>query len=88
MSSLVDWVKQPPYQQGFEEVLVAGEGSRRHAEELVHFVATQVGQDRFKPPWARLTLGDAIAEHTGVDIYAQRSTNGGASWSTPVRSPI
>ena len=37
----------------------------RHAEELVHFVATQVGQDRFKPPWARLTLGDAIAEHTG-----------------------
>ena len=48
----------------------------RHAEELVHFVATQVGQDRFKPPWARLTLGDAIAEHTGVDIYAQRSLEG------------
>ena len=45
----------------------------RHAEELVHFVATQVGQDRFKPPWARLTLGDAIAEHTGVDVYAHRS---------------
>ena len=33
----------------------------RHAEELVHFVATQVGQDRFKPPWARMTLGDAIS---------------------------
>jgi lysyl-tRNA synthetase, class II len=46
----------------------------RHAEELVHFVATQVGQDRFKPPWARLTLGDAIAEHTGgIDVYAHRS---------------
>jgi lysyl-tRNA synthetase class 2 len=45
----------------------------RHAEELVHFVATQVGQDRFKPPWARLTLGEAIAEHTGIDVYAHRS---------------
>jgi lysyl-tRNA synthetase, class II len=45
----------------------------RHAEELVHFVATQVGDDRFKPPWARETLGDAIASRTGVDIYAHRS---------------
>ena len=42
----------------------------RHAEELVHFVATQVGQDRFKPPWARETLGEAIA-------------SGPASTSTP-----
>ena len=48
----------------------------RHAEELVHFVATQVGQDRFKPPWARETLGDAIASRTGVDIYADRSLEG------------
>jgi lysyl-tRNA synthetase class 2 len=45
----------------------------RRAEELVHFVATQVGQDRFKPPWARETLGGAIADRTGVDIYAHRS---------------
>ena len=45
----------------------------RHAEELVHFVATQVGEDRFKPPWARMTLGDAISHHAGVDIYAHRS---------------
>ena len=45
----------------------------RHTEELVHFVATQVGQDRFKPPWARETLGGAIAERTGIDIYAHRS---------------
>jgi len=45
----------------------------RHAEELVHFVATQVGQDRFKPPWKREVLGDAIASRTGVDIYAHRS---------------
>jgi lysyl-tRNA synthetase, class II len=48
----------------------------RHAEELVHFVATQVGQDRFKPPWARETLGEAIASRTGVDIYADRSLEG------------
>jgi len=48
----------------------------RHAEELVHFVATQVGQDRFKPPWARIALGDAISEHAGVDIYAHRSLEG------------
>jgi lysyl-tRNA synthetase class 2 len=46
----------------------------RHTEELVHFVAKQVGQpDRFRPPWARETLGGAIAERTGIDIYAHRS---------------
>jgi lysyl-tRNA synthetase class 2 len=45
----------------------------RHTEELVHFVATQLGQDRFKPPWARETLGGAIADRTGIDIYAHRS---------------
>jgi lysyl-tRNA synthetase class 2 len=45
----------------------------RRAEELVHFVATQVGHDRFKPPWARETLAGAIADRTGVDIYAHRS---------------
>jgi lysyl-tRNA synthetase class 2 len=45
----------------------------RHAEELVHFVASGIGQDRFKPPWAREALGAAIAQRTGVDIYAHRS---------------
>ena len=45
----------------------------RHAEELVHAVATQVGQDRFEPPWKRETLVEAIAQRTGVDIYANRS---------------
>jgi lysyl-tRNA synthetase class 2 len=45
----------------------------RHCEELVHFVATQLGQDRFKPPWARETLGGAIGDRTGVDVYAHRS---------------
>jgi lysyl-tRNA synthetase, class II len=48
----------------------------RRAEELVHFVATQVGDERFKPPWAREKLGAAIAERTGVDIYANRSLEG------------
>jgi lysyl-tRNA synthetase, class II len=45
----------------------------RHTEELVHFVATQLGQDRFKPPWARETFGGSIAQRTGIDIYAHRS---------------
>jgi lysyl-tRNA synthetase class 2 len=45
----------------------------RRAEELVHFVASGLGQDRFKPPWARETLGGAIAQRTGIDIYAHRS---------------
>jgi lysyl-tRNA synthetase, class II len=45
----------------------------RHAEELVHFVASRLGQDRFRPPWARETLGGAIAQRTGIDIYAHRS---------------
>ena len=48
----------------------------RHAEELVHFVATQVGQDRFKPPWKREKLGEAIKSRTGVDIYADRTLEG------------
>ena len=48
----------------------------RHAEELVHFVATQVGQDRFEPPWKRETLGDAIESRTGIDVYADRSLEG------------
>ena len=45
----------------------------RRAEELVHAVATQLGQDRFQPPWARETLGGAIADRTEIDIYAHRS---------------
>ena len=46
----------------------------RHAEELVHVVATQVGQDRFKPPWAR---DDARRRDRrsapAIDIYAHRA---------------
>lgn len=33
MSALIEWVTQPPYQPGFEEILVPGEGSRRRAEQ-------------------------------------------------------
>jgi lysyl-tRNA synthetase, class II len=48
----------------------------RHCEELVHFVASALGQDRFTPPWKREALGDAIKDRTGVDIYADRSLEG------------
>jgi lysyl-tRNA synthetase class 2 len=42
----------------------------RRCEELIHFVA---GDDRFRPPWARDTLGGAITRHTGIDVYEHRS---------------
>jgi lysyl-tRNA synthetase, class II len=48
----------------------------RHAEELIHFVASSLGQDRFKPPWKREQLGAAIQSRTGVDIYADRTLEG------------
>ena len=44
-------------------------------EELVAFVAAEVsygGELDFTPPWRRLTLRDAIAEHTGLDVLALR----------------
>jgi lysyl-tRNA synthetase class 2 len=40
-------------------------------EELVSFVAGEVGYSGevdFTPPWKRLTLREAIQEHTGVDV--------------------
>jgi lysyl-tRNA synthetase class 2 len=40
-------------------------------EEMVSFVATEVGYSGevdFTPPWKRLTLREAIQEHTGVDV--------------------
>jgi lysyl-tRNA synthetase, class II len=48
----------------------------RHAEELIHEVASQLGDERFKPPWKREKLGDAIRSRTGVDIYAERTLEG------------
>jgi lysyl-tRNA synthetase, class II len=45
-------------------------------EELVWAAAQAIGQPgeiSFEPPWERKTLGSAIAERTGIDIYAHRS---------------
>jgi lysyl-tRNA synthetase class 2 len=53
----------------FYEAYADYEDVARRTEELVHFVAG----DRFKPPWARETLGEAIARRTGLDVYADRS---------------
>ena len=47
----------------------------RGLEELVAFVAAQVGYDGdldFEPPWRRITLQDAIGERTGIDVLAIR----------------
>jgi lysyl-tRNA synthetase class 2 len=41
-------------------------------EQLVSTVAREVGVEGFEPPWHRETLGDAIAERTGIDVYAHR----------------
>jgi lysyl-tRNA synthetase class 2 len=49
------------------------------AEELLWTVAQEIGYDGeidFKPPWDRKTLGGAIEERTGVDIYATRTLEG------------
>jgi lysyl-tRNA synthetase class 2 len=47
----------------------------RALEELVAYVARDVGYAgdlSFEPPWRRVTLRDAIAEHTGIDVLAAR----------------
>jgi lysyl-tRNA synthetase, class II len=44
-------------------------------EEMIAFVASEVGyrgELDFSPPWRRLTLRQAILEHTGVDILERR----------------
>jgi lysyl-tRNA synthetase class 2 len=48
----------------------------RRCEALVATVAEEVGytgEVDYTPPWRRETLGGAIADRTGVDIYAHRS---------------
>ncbi|MGH2947550.1 MAG: lysine--tRNA ligase [Solirubrobacterales bacterium] len=42
-------------------------------EQLVATVARELGVDGFEPPWRRQSLADAIAERTGIDVYAHRS---------------
>jgi lysyl-tRNA synthetase, class II len=47
----------------------------RELEELVSYVATEVGYEGeldFTPPWRRVTLRDAIKEKTGVDVIDNR----------------
>jgi lysyl-tRNA synthetase, class II len=42
-------------------------------ERLVASVAAAVGKEGFEPPWRRETLGAAIQQRTGIDIYAHRN---------------
>jgi lysyl-tRNA synthetase class 2 len=55
-------------------------------EELISYVAAEVGYDGeidFSPPWKRMTLRDAIREHTGVDI-ATDELPGEGTWAKKV----
>jgi lysyl-tRNA synthetase class 2 len=56
----------------FYEAYADYEDVARRTEELVHVVASSEGVDRFKPPWRRETLQEAIASRTGVDVLADR----------------
>jgi lysyl-tRNA synthetase class 2 len=50
----------------------------RELEELVSYVATQVGyagEVDFTPPWRRLKLREAIAEKTGIDVIENRDVD-------------
>jgi lysyl-tRNA synthetase class 2 len=41
-------------------------------ERLVASVARALGVEGFEPPWRRETLGGAIEQRTGIDVYAHR----------------
>jgi lysyl-tRNA synthetase class 2 len=41
-------------------------------ERLVASVAAAVGKEGFEPPWRRETLGAAIQQRTGIDVYSHR----------------
>jgi lysyl-tRNA synthetase class 2 len=52
------------------------EDTARRCERVVAAAAEAVGSEGeidFSAPWKRETLGDAIRERTGIDIYAHRS---------------
>jgi lysyl-tRNA synthetase, class II len=57
------------------------------AEELIAYVAEQVGYDGpidFAPPWRRVKLRDAVREKTGVDIYGDEELPGEGTWAKRV----
>ena len=59
---------------------------RARLEELVAFVADEVGYDGpvdFSPPWRRVTLRDAIKEKTGIDITGD-DVPGEGTWAKRV----
>lgn len=57
MSAMIEWVKQPPYQPGFDEVLIPGDRSRRYAEERALAIPVDCAT------WAELS---AVAVSLGV----------------------
>lgn len=57
MSALIAWVRQPPYQPGFEDVLAPGDRSRRYASERALAIPID------EATWAQLS---AVAASLGV----------------------
>jgi lysyl-tRNA synthetase, class II len=56
-------------------------------EELISYVAEEIGYEGpvdFSRPWKRLTLGDAIRERTGLDIYGGDELPGEGTWAKRV----
>jgi lysyl-tRNA synthetase class 2 len=59
----------------------------RRCEELVSYVADEVGYDGpvdFSPPWKRVRLREAIQEKTGIDIYGDGELPGEGTWAKRV----
>jgi lysyl-tRNA synthetase class 2 len=55
-------------------------------EQLISYVASEVeyqGEIDFTPPWKRMTLRDAIREHTGIDISTDELPGEG-TWAKKV----
>jgi lysyl-tRNA synthetase, class II len=59
----------------------------RRCEELVAYVADEVGYDGpidFSPPWKRIRLREAIKEKTGIDISGDEELPGEGTWAKRV----
>jgi lysyl-tRNA synthetase class 2 len=60
----------------FYEAYTDYTGMAERCEQIVSAAATAAGYEGeidFTPPWTRETLGGAIKDRTGIDIYASRS---------------